>query len=135
MNTNYVDVPVVEITATGGGGYVNVSWTVIGNNEACMVRSYTVTLLSFAMEELDKKLTSSTQHVFSNLLYDTVFYVTIFSHNAHLGIGDIDIIPVRTKDLEGTFIQYVCKSFSMYILNYMCMFYIIIQNVATYVHV
>ena len=104
MMYEYIDVPMVEITATGGCGYVSVSWTVIGNNEACVVRSYTVTLLSFAMEELDKKLTSDTQHVFSNLLYDTVFYVTIFSHNANLGIGDIDTISVRTKDLEGTFI-------------------------------
>ena len=101
---NYVDVPVVEITTAGGCGYINVSWTVIGNNDVCEVRFYTVTLLSFTMEVLDKTHTTSTQHIFSNLLYDTVFYVTIFSHNVNLDIGNINTVSVRTKDQEGTFI-------------------------------
>ena len=100
MNTNYVDVPMVEITATGGCGYVNVSWTVIGNNEACMVRSYTVTLLSFAMEELDKILTASTQRIFRNLLYDTVFYVTVFG-NTIVAPSNSATASVRTLDLKG----------------------------------
>ena len=65
----YTDVPVVEITtATGGCGYVSVSWTVPDDNDACPVRAYTIKLLSSTMDELASTMLSLNEHTFSELL-------------------------------------------------------------------
>ena len=98
----YVDVPMVEITtATGGCGYVSVSWTVPDSNK-CPVRSYTVTLSS-TMDELTSVMTSHKQHTFNGLSFNTLFNVTVFSHIAHVLLSGSVTTSVRTKDREGVY--------------------------------
>ena len=92
----------VEITtATGGCGYISVSWTVIGNNDACLVRVYTITLLSSTMDELVTLSISNNQRNFSGLSFDTLYYVTVFSHNAIIALSNSITTSVRTLDLKG----------------------------------
>ena len=99
----YTDIPVVEITATGGCGYVSVLWTVPDDNDACPVRSYTIKLLSSAMDELDSAVITKDQHTFNKLPFNTLFYVTVFSHHAYLAFVNSFTTSVRTLDLKGTY--------------------------------
>ena len=97
-----VDVPVVEITtATGGCGYVSVSWTVPDDNDACPVRSYTIKLLSSTMDELVSFITTQNQRSFSELSFNTLFYVTVFSHS--VAFSNSVTTTVRTMDLKGMY--------------------------------
>ena len=86
----------VEITATGGCGYVNVSWTVIGNNDACLVVYYTITLLSSTMDKLEIYLTSGNQLTINGLQFNTLFYVTVLSNNAIVALSNPVTTSVRT---------------------------------------
>ena len=103
MNTNYVDVPVVDITATGGCGYVSVSLTVIDNNNVCAVRAYTITLLSSTMDELERSIISNNQLDFNELPYNTLFYVTVLGHNVITALSNSVTTSVRTLDLKGMY--------------------------------
>ena len=95
----------VEITtATGGCGYVNVSWTVIGNNDACRVVHYTITLLSSTMDELDNVKITCNQHTFNGLPLNTLFYVIVLSHNAIIALSNSVTTSVRTLDLKGSYL-------------------------------
>ena len=103
MITNYIDVPVIEITATGGCGYVSVSWAVIGNNDACPVHAYTIKLLSSTMDELHNIITSNEQRKFNELPFNTLFYVTVLSHNVIAALSNSFTTSVRTLDLKGMY--------------------------------
>ena len=110
MVTNYIDVPVIEITATGGCGYVSVSWAVIGNNDACPVHFYTIKLLSSTMDELYSiKTTNNKQRKFNELPFNTLFYVTVLSHNVIRALSNSFTTSVRTLDLKGMY-KYNCTS-------------------------
>ena len=93
----------VEVTATGGCGNVKVSWTVIGNNDACPVRSYTIILLSSRMDELDSIITSNKQRSYNDLPYDTLYYVTVISHNAIVALSNSVTTSVKTLNLKGMY--------------------------------
>ena len=67
----------VEITATGGCGYVTVSWTVIGNDDPCPVVYYTIKVFSSTLDELTTVTITHNQHTFNKLPYDSLFHVTI----------------------------------------------------------
>ena len=100
----YTDIPVVEITtATGGCGYVSLSWTVPDDNDACPVRTYTIKLLSSTMNELDSAMLSLQQYTFSELSFNTLFYVTVFSHYALVYLNNSVTTSVRTMDHKGTY--------------------------------
>ena len=99
----YTDVPVVEVTATGGCGYISLSWTVPDDNEACPVRLYTIKLLSSTMDELASAVLSLQQHTFRKLSFNTQFYVTIFSHYAFVPLNNSVTTPVRTLDYKGMY--------------------------------
>ena len=86
----------VEITATGGCGYVNVSWTVIGNNDACQVAYYTITLLSSTMDKLNIYITNENQLTINGLQFNTLFYVTVLSNNAIIALSNSVTTSVRT---------------------------------------
>ena len=102
----YTDIPAVEITtATGGCGYVSVSWTVPDDNKKCPVRTYTIKLLSSTMDELDSALLSVNQHTFSGLSFNILFYVTIFSHYAFVPLNDSVTTFVRTLDRKGMYVR------------------------------
>ena len=100
----YTDVPVVEITtATGGCGYVSVSWTVPDDNDACPVRRYTIKLLSSTMDELARGRISHNQYTFNGLSFNTLFYVTVFSNNAYVAHSNSVTTSVRTMDRKGMY--------------------------------
>ena len=109
------DVPMVEITtAKGGCGYVNVSWSIPDDNDVCPVHSYTIKLLSSTMDELVSAIISKNQHTFNELSFNTLFYVTVFSHYAYVSLNNSVTTSVRTMDLKGT---YVCTYVATYILE------------------
>ena len=96
----------VEITtATGGCGYVRVSWAVPDDNDACPVHQYTIKLLSSTMDELASVIINKNQHTFSGLSNNTLFYVTVFSHYAYVDLINFVNTSVRTMDLKGMYIQ------------------------------
>ena len=66
----------IEITATGGCGYVNVSWMVTGNIDVCTPVQYNVTLSS-SMMKMDSVVTSINAHRFNGLPDDTQFTITV----------------------------------------------------------
>ena len=94
----------VEITtATGGCGYVSVSWTVPEDNDACPVRLYNIKLLSSTMDELTNIIITSNQHTFNGLPFNALFYVTVFSYYAHVALSNSVTTSVRTMDLKGMY--------------------------------
>ena len=74
----YIDKPVVNITtATGGCGYVYVSWTVIGNNDICKINSFSVILLSLQQGINEPRSTDMNSYNFTRLPNDTQFDIVI----------------------------------------------------------
>ena len=101
----YTDVPAVEITATGGCGYVNVSWIVPDDNDVCPVRTSTIKLSSSKMDELASVIITQNQHTFNELPFNTLFYVTVFSHYAYVSLNNSVTTSVRTMDHKGMYVQ------------------------------
>ena len=100
----YTDIPAVKITtATGGCGYVSVSWNVPDNNDACPVHSYTIKLLSSTMDEFASVKFTHNQHTFNELSFNTLFYVTVFSHYAYASLNNSVSTSVRTMDHKGMY--------------------------------
>ena len=66
----------IEITATGGCGYVSVLWMVTGNIDVCRPVQYNVTLSS-SMIKMESVVTSMNTHRFNRLPDDTQFTVTV----------------------------------------------------------
>ena len=91
----YVDEIVIEITATGGCGYVSVSWMVTGNIDVCMPMQYSVTLSS-SMINMNAVVTSMNFHRFTGLPDDTQFTVTVTGIYAMGLASDSDSTSVKT---------------------------------------
>ena len=108
------DKPTVEITATGGCGYVNVSWTVIGNNDVCNIVSFTVELVSAPMNITERMQTDVNSYNFTGLPNDTVFNINVIG-SSKLVNTDVASSSVRTKSM------YV----SMYLYMYVCTYVIV----------
>ena len=109
------------MTAIGGCGYVNVSWTVIGNNDACLVDRYTIKLLSSTMDELAIFITSQNRRSFSGLPYNTLFYVTVFGHNTIVALSNSVTTSVKTLDLKGIYrYSYIAMYVASYSMTYRC---------------
>ena len=94
----YVDKPVVEITATGGCGYIYVSWTVIGNNDVCNIVSFTVELVSVPMNITERIQTDVNSYNFTGLPDDTLFDITAIG-SSKLVNTDPASTSVRTKGM------------------------------------
>ena len=67
----------IEITATGGCGYVNVSWTSTNNNDVCGPVQYNVTLLSPSTTINMSVSNTSMDYSFSSLPNNTQFSVIV----------------------------------------------------------
>ena len=99
----YVDRPVVDITtATGGCGYVSVSWTAIGNNDVCTPVQYNVTLSSSSTTDMIVLITSINTYNFTELPDDTQFTVTVIGINV-MGVAS-DPVSISVRSTEN------CKS-------------------------
>ena len=85
----------IEITATGGCGYVSVSWMVTGNIDVCAPVQYNVTLSS-SMINMDAVVTSMNTHRFTGLPDDTQFTVTVTGIYAMGLASDSDSTSVKT---------------------------------------
>ena len=85
----YVDRPVVEVTATGGCGYVSVSWNA---TDVCSPIRYNITLSSSNMD-ITVSITSMNTHSFNALPNNTQFTVTV------IGIDMMGVVsgPVSTS--------------------------------------
>ena len=82
----------VEITATGGCGYVSVSWTVIDNNDICEIADFNVLLVSVPTGITEQISTDKYSYNFTGLSDDTLFRIGI--------IGSSELIntdPVYTS--------------------------------------
>ena len=113
----YTDPPVVKITAaTGGCGYVYVSWNVTNNIELCQIVQYNVTLLSSTVNVI---ISSSeiNSHNFTGLSDDTLFNVTVTGINA-MGFANPDSTTVRTMICISTYVH-TCVV-TLYILYVLC---------------
>ena len=86
----------IEITATGGCGYVSVSWMVTGNIDVCRPVQYNVTLSS-SMIKMDSVVTSMNTHRFTGLPDDTQFTVTVTGIYAMGLASDSDSTSVETN--------------------------------------
>ena len=120
----------IEITtATGGCGYVSVSWTVPDDNDACPVRSYGIKLSS-TMNELYSVRIASNQHTFDGLSFNTLFYVTVFSHYAYVAHSNSVTTSVRTMDLKGTYTKsiHIAMYFDMINMHNVCSNVAILYN-------
>ena len=94
----YIDKPVVNITtATGGCGYVYVSWTVIGNNDLCKINSFRVILLSLQQGINEQESTDMNSYNFTRLPNDTQFDIVI-SRNDQFNT-DLAFTNVKTKSM------------------------------------
>ena len=94
----YIDKPVVNITtATGGCGYVYVSWTVIGNNDLCKINSFRVILLSLQQGINEQESTDMNSYNFTRLPNDTQFDIVI-SRNDQFNT-DLAFANVKTKSM------------------------------------
>ena len=94
----YIDKPVVNITtATGGCGYVYVSWTVIGNNDICKINSFSVILLSLQQGINEPRSTDMNSYNFTRLPNDTQFDIVI-SINEQSNT-DLPSANVKTKSM------------------------------------
>ena len=99
----YADVPVVEITtATGGCGYVYVSWTVIGNNDVCDIASFTVQLVSVPMSITEQISTDMNSYNFTGLPDDTLFDITIIGSSPLVNTDPVST-SVRTMIFKSTY--------------------------------
>ena len=67
----------IEITATGGCGYVNVSCTPTNNNDVCGPVQYNVTLFSSSTTTNMSVLNTSMDYSFSSLPNNTQFNVIV----------------------------------------------------------
>ena len=108
MYVLYIDKPVVEITATGGCGYVNVSWTATGNSDVCRPVQYNVTLSS-SMINMDAVVTSMNFYHFTGLPDDTQFTVIVTGINLMGLASDPVFTSVKT--------MMVCESMCYVHLN------------------
>ena len=93
----YIDKPVVNITATGGCGYVYVSWIVIGNNDICKINSFSVILLSLQQGINEPRSTDMNSYNFTRLPNDTQFDIVI-SINEQSNT-DLPSANVKTKSM------------------------------------
>ena len=93
----YIDKPVVNITATGGCGYVYVSWIVIGNNDICKINSFSVILLSLQQGITEQRSTDMNSYNFTRLPNDTQFDILI-SRNDQFNT-DLASANVKTKSM------------------------------------
>ena len=79
----YIDIPVVEITATTAGcDYVSVSWTTTGSSNMCGPVRYNVTLSS-SSSTMDVIISNSSinTHRFTVLPNNTQFNITVIGIN------------------------------------------------------
>ena len=76
----YVDIPVVEITASGGCGYVFVSMTSTVVGDMCKTVRYNVTLSSSIINMTESNTSMNTHH-FTELPNNTQFNVTVVGYN------------------------------------------------------
>ena len=103
-----VERPAIKIkTATGGYGYVYVSWTVIGNvldDEMCRIERISVTLsaVDISITEIPSQIKIS--HNFTGLSDNTLFNVTVKGLNFINGDIDLAFTSVRTMAIESTLI-------------------------------
>ena len=102
----YIDRPVIEITATGGCGYVSVSWMVSGNIDVCRPVQYNVTLSS-SIININAVITSKNTHRFNELPDDTQFTVTVIGIYA-MGLASD---PVSTSVVTAG----ICESMYVYV--------------------
>ena len=101
MYVLYIDKPVIEITAVGGCGYVNVSWTTAGSSDMCRPVQYNVTLSS-SMMNVAAVVTSMNTHRFTGLSDDTQFTVIAIGINV-MGLAS-DPVSTSVKTMM------VCES-------------------------
>ena len=78
----YIDKPVIEITATGRCGHVDVSWTSTNNDDVCSPVQYNVTLSS-SSSTMDVIISNSSinTHRFTVLPNNTRFNITVIGIN------------------------------------------------------
>ena len=116
MNTNntfiyihYIDRPVIEITtATGGCGYVYVSWSVTDSDpdDVCSIGRFNVTLSSGDIFVL--ATTNTNFHNFTGLPDDTLFNVTVIGISlTETTVVNLNSVSLRTKLIESMFILYI----------------------------
>ena len=93
----YIDkLLVIEITTTGGCGYVNVSWTATGNTDVCAPVQYNV-ILSSSSINMAAGVTSGSTHYFNELPDDTQFTVTVIGIYSMGLANDSNSTSVKTK--------------------------------------
>ena len=98
----YIDKPVVEITAIGGCGYVNVSWTATGNSDVCRPVQYNVTLSS-SLINMDAVVTSMNFYHFNGLPDDARFTVIVIGINVMGLASDPVFTSVKTMVCESMY--------------------------------
>ena len=110
----HADVPMVEITATGGFGYVNVSWTVIDNNNICEIVNFNVLLVSVPTGITERISTDMYSYNFTGLPDDTLFHISIIG-SSELVNTDSASTSVRTMILKSMYIpsyySYICYAY------------------------
>ena len=116
----YIDPPVVKITAaTGGCGYVYVSWNVTNNIELCQIVQYNVTLSSSTVNIIISS-SEMNSHNFTELSGDTLFNVTVTGINAMGFASNPDSTSIRTMICISTYIcTYMCSD----IVHIVCFMY------------
>ena len=101
-----IERPAIKITtATGGYGYVYVSWIIIGNvpdDFVCGIASSTVTLSS--MDISMTRFLSLMSHNFTGLSDNTLFNVTVKGFNFINDDIYLAFTSVRTMAIESTLI-------------------------------
>ena len=124
----------IEITATGGCGYVNVSWMVTGNIEVCRPVQYNVTLSSL-ITNVDSVVTSMTTYRFTGLPDDTQFTVTVTGIYAMGLASDSDSTSVKTKE-NCTYVRTVILyySYHKYVHSWCIAIYTYIHTICVYHH-
>ena len=103
---HYIERPVIEITATGGCGYVYVLWSVTDSDldDACSISRFDVTLSSV---DISMSVTppSMMSHNFTGLPDDTLFNITVIGISL-TGTTAVNLAytSLRTKIIESMFI-------------------------------
>ena len=111
----------VKITAaTGGCGYVSVSWTTPNSSEVCRSTQYNVTLSSATMKIIISSVTLNS-HNFTGLPDDTLFKVTVTGINDMGFASNIYIsTSVRTMICISMYLYtYVCSNIAL-IVSFIC---------------
>ena len=94
----------VEITtATGGCGYVYVSWTVIDNNDLCEITNFYLQLVSVAMDTPKKISTDMNSYNFTGLPDDTLFDIAIIGGSMLFNTDPVST-SVRTMIFKSMFV-------------------------------